>query len=121
TPGGRSFRGGGATIQGAQDSAIDVHPRRPVEYRSAMRLRSLPAALLLLAACSGPTSPSPSAFSSVAPSATPAPTPTATPAPTPPPPVVVLGQVARVMVADLQVRDQPPNFAASQPIATLGQ
>ena len=25
------------------------------------------------------------------------------------------------MVADLQARDQPPNFAASQPIATLGQ
>jgi YVTN family beta-propeller protein len=86
-----------------------------------MRRRSLLAALLLLAACGGPTSPSPSTFPSLAAPATPAQTLTATPAPTPEPPRVVLGQVARVMVAGLEARDQPPQFAASQPVATLGQ
>jgi YVTN family beta-propeller protein len=91
------------------------------EYGSPMRRRSLPAALLLLAACSGPTSPTPSAVTSLAPSVTPVPTATATPAATPAPPRVVLGRVARVMVADLQVKDQPPNFASSQPIGMLGQ
>jgi YVTN family beta-propeller protein len=34
---------------------------------------------------------------------------------------VVLGQVARVMIADLQVKDQPPNAASSQPVGVLGQ
>ncbi|MEO8639587.1 MAG: beta-propeller fold lactonase family protein [Chloroflexota bacterium] len=85
-----------------------------------MRRRSMLAALLLLAACSGPTSPSPSS-SSFAPSVTPGPTPTTTPAATPAPPRVVLGQVARIMVADLQVNDQPPQFASSQPVGVVGQ
>jgi YVTN family beta-propeller protein len=86
-----------------------------------MRRRSLLAALLLLAACSGPTSPSPSTSPSLAESATQAPTPPATPPATPEPPRVVLGQVARVMVAGVEARDQPPQFAASKPVGVLGQ
>ncbi len=82
-----------------------------------MRRWSLAAALLLLAACSSPPSPTPSA----GPSATPPPTPTATPAPTPTPPRVVLRQVARVMVADLQVTDRPPDQVGFQQVDVLGQ
>jgi YVTN family beta-propeller protein len=84
-----------------------------------MRRRSLLAALLLLAACSGPTSPTPSAISSLAPSATEAPTPT--PEPTPGPPNVVLGQVARVMIPDLQYQAEAPGEAGAEPAGVLGE
>ena len=82
-----------------------------------MRRRSLLAALVLLAACSGPASPTPSAL----PSATAAATPAGTPVATPTPPRVVLGGVARIMISDVQAADQPPNFASSQPVGVLGQ
>lgn len=86
-----------------------------------MRRRSLTAALLLLAACSGPTSPTPSVELSAAPTPTLTAEPTATPIATPEPPRVVIGQVARIMVAGLEARDQPPQFASSKPVGVLGQ
>ena len=86
-----------------------------------MRCRSLLAALFLLAACGSPMSPTPSVVPSATLAPSPTAAPTATPQPTATPPRVTVGQVARVMVADLEARDQPPQFASSKPVGVLGQ
>jgi len=78
------------------------------------RLASIALALLLTACAlraAAPPSPtpvpSPTALPSPTPSPSPSPSPSPTPQPTEPPPVVVRGQLARVMVGGVRVLNQP--------------
>lgn len=82
---------------------------------------------LLLTACSlraaappSPTpEPSPTAVPSPTASPSPSPTPSPTPEPTEPPPVVVRGQLARVMVDGARVRTQPGGVTEASVLGRL--
>jgi YVTN family beta-propeller protein len=91
------------------------------------RLAAIALALLLTACAlhaAGPPPPTPDPAPTVTPSPrpsqTPSPTPSPTPEPTEPPPVVVRGQLARVMVDGARVRNQPGAVTEASVVGRLG-